>query len=73
MEHEKDPSPLICQGEWQGQILLGPTGGKGFGYDPVFGVTENKSAAELSLAVKNELSHRGRALRLLITKWKEKY
>lgn len=73
MEHERDPSPLICQGEWEGQILLTARGSEGFGYDPVFGVAENKSAAELSLEFKNQLSHRGKALRMLLAKLKEKY
>lgn len=72
MAHEKDPTPLICQGEWHGHILVAPRGSGGFGYDPIFGVAENQSAAELTLAMKNSLSHRGKALRLLMAKLKEK-
>lgn len=63
MEHALDPTPLICQGTWEGRILLAPRGENGFGYDPVFYVPgENCSAAELRSEVKNRLSHRGQAL-----------
>lgn len=63
MEHALDPTPLICQGIWEGRILLAPRGENGFGYDPVFYVPgENCSAAELRSEVKNRLSHRGQAL-----------
>jgi len=66
MRHENDPTPVICQGTWEGFILEAPQGENGFGYDPVFYVPEhNCSSAELSSDVKNALSHRGRALKLL--------
>ncbi len=66
MRHEKDPTPVICQGTWEGFILETPQGENGFGYDPVFFVPEqNCSSAELSSEVKNSLSHRGKALKLL--------
>lgn len=68
MEHAYDPTPIICQGTWEGRILLEPRGTQGFGYDPVFFVrTHNCSAAELPAIVKNNLSHRGQALRQLLT------
>ncbi len=68
MEHAHDPTPIICQGTWEGRILFEPRGTQGFGYDPVFFVrTHNCSAAELPPAVKNNLSHRGQALRQLLT------
>ncbi len=67
VEHEKDPTPLIAQGSWEGEILTEKRGENGFGYDPVFWVSqENCSAAELSADVKNSLSHRGQALRKLV-------
>jgi len=67
MRHAKDPTPLICQGSWEGIITLEPQGENGFGYDPVFFVPEhNCSSAQLSAEVKNSLSHRGQALRLLV-------
>ena len=67
MQHEKDPTPLICEGHWLGQILNEPAGKEGFGYDPVFYVPEErKSAAELSIEIKNSISHRGMALKSLL-------
>ncbi len=66
MRHATDATPLICQGTWNGQILTAPQGDNGFGYDPVFYVPEfNCSAAQLSSVQKNQLSHRGQALRTL--------
>lgn len=63
-----DPSPLICHGRWHGKILREVSGTGGFGYDPVFYVpTENKSAAELGAELKNQISHRGMALRSFVT------
>ncbi|GHA08060.1 XTP/dITP diphosphatase [Oceanisphaera arctica] len=73
MRHAKDPTPLICSGHWQGTITEQPQGEQGFGYDPVFFVTDaGKTAAELSAAEKNRLSHRGQALRQLLTLLQEK-
>ncbi len=67
MSHAEDPTPLICQGTWEGRILRQPSGENGFGYDPVFFVPgENRAAAELPPEVKNRLSHRGQALARLL-------
>ncbi|MEE8482818.1 MAG: XTP/dITP diphosphatase [Acidiferrobacterales bacterium] len=67
MRHENDPTPLICQGTWEGRILFEPSGSGGFGYDPVFYVPEhNCASAELAPAEKNRLSHRGKALQQLL-------
>lgn len=64
MAHANDPTPLICQGTWEGRILYEPRGDNGFGYDPVFFVpTHDCSAAELESDIKNQLSHRGQALK----------
>jgi XTP/dITP diphosphohydrolase len=66
MEHAADPFPVIAQGVWEGRILNHPIGENGFGYDPVFWVPEhNCASAELTAAVKNSLSHRGQALKIL--------
>lgn len=74
MTHEYDPTPLICQGSWEGYILPAPQGDKGFGYDPVFYVAEQQcSAAELDAAVKNRLSHRGQALQQFISAMRKTY
>jgi XTP/dITP diphosphohydrolase len=62
-----DPTPVICHGVWEGQLLETPRGANGFGYDPLFFVESGQcSAAELPLQIKNQLSHRGKALRQLI-------
>ncbi len=67
MRHSKDPTPLICQADWQGQILSAPVGNGGFGYDPIFWVPEIKcSAAQLSAKQKHAISHRGKAIRKFI-------
>jgi len=67
MAHAKDPTPLICQGTWEGRILFEPRGDKGFGYDPVFYVPDHHCAsAELAADIKNQISHRGQALACLL-------
>lgn len=67
LKHVADPSPLICQGTWEGKILFEPRGDKGFGYDPLFYVTTHGcSAAELPTAIKNQISHRAQAVAKLI-------
>ncbi len=67
MRHAEDPTPIICQGTWEGRILTAPQGENGFGYDPVFFVPEEGcSSAELDAATKNSLSHRGKALQQLV-------
>lgn len=69
MRHHEDPTPLICQGTWEGIIADKPRGEHGFGYDPLFFVKEqNCTAAELTKEVKNTLSHRARAMRQLLDK-----
>ena len=66
LRHAEDPQPIIAEGSWAGRILQAPRGAAGFGYDPVFLDPENAcSAAELEPAIKNAISHRGRALALL--------
>jgi len=67
LRHPEDPTPIICQGTWEGRILFEESGENGFGYDPIFLVPEyNCSSAELKPKVKNQLSHRGQALRKLV-------
>lgn len=64
MRHAEDPTPLIIQRSWEGDILSMPRGENGFGYDPIFWVPERQCAsAELSKTDKNQLSHRGQAVR----------
>ena len=67
LRHEHDPTPIICQGAWEGRLLHAPMGDNGFGYDPIFFVpTHNCSSAQLPSETKNALSHRGQALRQLV-------
>jgi XTP/dITP diphosphohydrolase len=67
LRHSGDPTPVICQGTWEGRILETPQGANGFGYDPLFLVPEAGCAsAELPAEHKNRLSHRGQALRKLV-------
>jgi XTP/dITP diphosphohydrolase len=62
----EDRAPMIAHGEWRGLILAARRGQHGFGYDPVFFDPHSKcSAAELDMAAKNSVSHRGRAFRRL--------
>ncbi len=70
MRHGEDPTPLICQGTWEGHILRSAEGVNGFGYDPLFYVpTHDCASAQLDKVVKNSLSHRGQALRQLMQCW----
>ncbi|MWP63141.1 XTP/dITP diphosphatase [Gilliamella sp. Pas-s25] len=74
MRHENDPTPIICLGKWHGFILNEELGDGGFGYDPLFYVPElNCTAAQLTKEQKNQLSHRGQALKQLITQIKTDY
>lgn len=64
LRHADDPSPVIAEGIWEGVVLDDPRGSGGFGYDPYFFVPEKGcTSAELSAEIKNNLSHRGQALR----------
>ena len=67
MRNAADPSPIICEGSWEGVIVLEAKGRGGFGYDPYFYLPEyGCTSAELNAEEKNRISHRGQALRLLL-------
>lgn len=69
VRHADDPQPVIADGSWHGKIIAEPRGAGGFGYDAHFLLPElGKTAAELSAAEKNAISHRGQALRALVEK-----
>ncbi|MFM9913040.1 MAG: RdgB/HAM1 family non-canonical purine NTP pyrophosphatase [Methylophilaceae bacterium] len=69
VRHPQDPQPLIAEGEWHGVLLEAARGDDGFGYDPFFlDVKYGKTGAELALEVKNRISHRGKALAILLEK-----
>jgi len=62
-----DPRPIVVEGIWNGEVLDTPRGDQGFGYDPYFFLPDlGRTAAELSLAQKNRVSHRARALQSLL-------
>lgn len=63
MRSFNDPSPVIVSGKWCGHIVDSPRGSGGFGYDPIFQpLGSRKTAAELAPELKNQISHRGRAV-----------
>jgi XTP/dITP diphosphohydrolase len=67
VRHSEDPVPLIASASWWGEIAEAARGSGGFGYDPLFWVAEHRrTSAELPAEVKNRLSHRGQATRLLV-------
>lgn len=67
MRHAEDPTPILCHASWEGQILTAPRGDGGFGYDPLFFLTDRQcTAAQLDKAEKNRISHRGRAMQQLL-------
>jgi len=66
MRHAEDPQPIVVEGRWHGTILRERRGSGGHGYDPVFlDPAQGQTAAEMPLALKNRLSHRGQAMALL--------
>lgn len=71
VRHSDDPAPIICEGLWQGEIIDSPRGNNGFGYDPLFYISELECcSAELATEQKNRLSHRGQALSQLLPRLK---
>lgn len=69
VRHADDPQPLIAEGEWHGDILTAPQGEGGFGYDPLFLVPEFQlTAAQLDREQKHAISHRGKAMQVLLEK-----
>ena len=72
VQSASDPQPLIADGSWWGTIVDAPRGDGGFGYDPHFrDDASGMTGAELPLAQKNEVSHRGKAMRELIVRLSE--
>jgi len=69
VRHADDTQPLIAEGSWFGEVLTEARGDDGFGYDPYFlDPPSGKTGAELSLEQKNLISHRGKALAVLLQK-----
>ncbi|WP_110458524.1 RdgB/HAM1 family non-canonical purine NTP pyrophosphatase [Shewanella algidipiscicola] len=73
MRHADDPTPIICQAAWEGSIAFEPKGDNGHGYDPIFIPEHHQcSAAQMSSEEKNALSHRGKAMQLLLAELQAK-
>ncbi len=71
VRHADDPQPLIAEGEWHGEIAQQEQGEGGFGYDPLFWLPElGKMSAELTRDEKHAISHRGKAMKVLLEKLK---
>ncbi|MEQ4732212.1 RdgB/HAM1 family non-canonical purine NTP pyrophosphatase [Providencia rettgeri] len=67
LRHAEDPTPLVFHGRWLGVITHERKGQGGFGYDPIFYVPElGCTSAELTKAEKQAVSHRGRALTMML-------
>jgi XTP/dITP diphosphohydrolase len=67
VRYADDPQPIIAEGEWHGEISQEVRGDGGFGYDPMFWLPElGKMSAELSHDEKAQLSHRAKALKILL-------
>ena len=73
LRHADDPEPLIAQGRLAGRIGLALAGQGGFGYDPLFVLSDNRTLAQCDAAEKNRISHRAQALQdllpMLRTRW----
>ena len=64
-----DPEPIVVEGRWDGVVIDEPRGSGGFGYDPHFlDPASGLTGAELPLERKNALSHRGQAMRELLSR-----
>lgn len=59
---------VTARGECRGRIGYEPSGDNGFGYDPLFVISDGRSYAELPAEEKDAISHRGNALRLFAVK-----
>ena len=69
VRHADDPQPVIAEGEWHGEIAHEERGEGGFGYDPMFWLPQQgKMSSELTHDEKTLLSHRGKAMRILLQK-----
>ena len=63
VQHAKDPTPIIATGLFHGSISTSIAGDEGFGYDPIFYLSEYQcTAAQLPATIKNTISHRAKAL-----------
>jgi XTP/dITP diphosphohydrolase len=70
----EDPEPLIAVGRAAGEIAREPAGSHGFGFDPVMFIpAQGCTFAQLPPEVKNAISHRGQAARLMVEMIRERW
>ncbi|MDF2524294.1 MAG: non-canonical purine pyrophosphatase, rdgB/HAM1 family [Clostridiales bacterium] len=68
----QDKEELVLKGTCEGYIAFKPSGSNGFGYDPLFYLPEfDKTMAEISSEDKNGISHRSKALNLVLKNLKQ--
>ena len=69
IRYPEDPEPIIATGSWFGEVIDDARGSLGFGYDPHFYLPDQKlTAAELDPMIRNQISHRARAIQDLLKK-----
>lgn len=70
-----DPVPIVVGAAWEGSIGLKPMGQNGFGYDPLFVVTGRNgcTAAQIPPQIKHAISHRARAVALLLAEMRRNH
>lgn len=74
VKNADDPEPVIVDARWDGEIIDTPKGAGGFGYDPYFYLPDfGRTAAELTAEEKNDVSHRGRAMRLMLEELSDRW
>ncbi len=74
VKNADDPEPVIVDARWDGEIIDTPKGTGGFGYDPYFYLPDfGRTAAELTAEEKNDVSHRGRAMRLMLEELSDRW
>jgi XTP/dITP diphosphohydrolase len=73
VEHANDPVPLVGVGHWHGEILKERRTDYGVGYDPVFWIPKLvKTASEVPLETKIQISHRTQAIKQVISQIKHR-
>lgn len=69
VRHADDPTPVIAEGGWYGEITQQPSGANGFGYDPIFYLADKQlTAADLTREEKSKISHRAIATQMLVAR-----
>lgn len=69
-----DPDPIVAEGRWHGEIIDTPRGNGGFGYDSYFYVPSlRRTAAEFGRSQKNSVSHRGKAMRAMLSALRDRW